>query len=43
MHAYQSTYIDWPAARGEGIPVIGYELDARWIEVYPDKRAELLK
>jgi len=43
LHAYQSTYIDWPAARGEGIPVLGYALDPRWIKVYPDKRAELLK
>jgi len=23
--AYQSAYVDWPAARGEVIPVMGYE------------------
>jgi peptide/nickel transport system substrate-binding protein len=23
-HAYQSAYVDWPAARGEVIPVMGY-------------------
>lgn len=38
QHAYQTTYVDWPAARGEGIPLIGYELDARWIQVYPEKK-----
>jgi len=31
-HAYQ-TYIDWPAARGEVIQVIGYNMDARFIKV----------
>ncbi len=25
-HAYQSAYVDWPAARGEVIPVMGYHL-----------------
>jgi peptide/nickel transport system substrate-binding protein len=25
-HAYQSDYVDWPAARGEVIPVMGYHL-----------------
>jgi len=35
--AYQSAYIDWPAARGEGIPLMGYEFDPRTIEVYPDR------
>ncbi|UCD71678.1 MAG: ABC transporter substrate-binding protein [Syntrophobacterales bacterium] len=39
QHAYQTTYMDWPAARGEGIPIIGYELDARWIQIYPEKKA----
>lgn len=38
MHAYQAAYLDWPAARGEGIPIIGYELDARWIEIHPGQR-----
>ena len=42
-HAYQATYVDWPAARGEVIPVMGYNFAGRFIKVYPDKRAELLK
>jgi len=42
-HAYQATYVDWPAARGEIIPVMGYNFAGRFIKVYPDKRAELLK
>jgi len=42
-HAYQATYVDWPAARGEIIPVMGYNFAVRFIKVYPDKRAELLK
>jgi len=41
--AYQATYIDWPTARGENPPIMGYEIIARFIRVYPDKRAELLK
>jgi peptide/nickel transport system substrate-binding protein len=36
-HAYQS-YIDWPAARGESIPVMGYDFAARFIQVYPEKK-----
>jgi len=43
LHAYQSAYVDWPAAKGENIPVVGCDLDPRWIQVYPNKRAELLK
>jgi peptide/nickel transport system substrate-binding protein len=39
QHAYQTTYMDWPAARGEGIPIIGYDLDARWIQIYPEKKS----
>jgi len=42
-HAYQSSYVEWPAARGEVIPVMGYNFDARFIKVYPEKREELLK
>jgi peptide/nickel transport system substrate-binding protein len=42
-HAYQKAYIDWPAAKGEEIPIMGYNFAARFIKVYPDKRAELLK
>jgi len=32
-HAYQSAYVDWPAARGEIIPVMGYTMFAPVIEV----------
>jgi peptide/nickel transport system substrate-binding protein len=32
-HAYQSAYVDWPAARGEVIPVMGYTMFAPAIEV----------
>jgi len=42
-HAYQKTYIDGPAFRGEATPFMGYDLDSRFIKVYPEKRAELLK
>jgi len=38
QHAYQAAYVDWPAARGEGIPIIGYDLDARWIQLDADKQ-----
>jgi peptide/nickel transport system substrate-binding protein len=41
-HAYQAAYIDWPAARGEANPVMGYNMAARFIKVYPEKRAALL-
>jgi len=33
-HAYQS-YIDWPAAQGKSIPVMGYDFAARFIAVRP--------
>ena len=42
-NGYQATYIDWWAARGEAIPIMGYNFAARFIKVYPEKRAELLK
>jgi peptide/nickel transport system substrate-binding protein len=32
-HAYQSAYVDWPAARGEVIPVMGYTMFAPVIAV----------
>ncbi|HAF70729.1 MAG: D,D-dipeptide ABC transport system substrate binding protein DdpA [Acetothermia bacterium 64_32] len=41
-HAYQSAYVDWPTARGEVNPVMGYNMAARFIKVYPEKRQELL-
>jgi len=37
-HAYQASYIDWPSVRGEKIPVMGYDFDARFIQVYPEKK-----
>ncbi len=37
LRAYQSAYVDYPAARGEIIPVAEYELDFRWFQVYPEK------
>ncbi|MEM0112577.1 MAG: hypothetical protein QXS56_03110, partial [Fervidicoccaceae archaeon] len=41
-HAYQSYYVDWPQARGEGVMLYGYSIDLRTIQVFPEKRAELL-
>ena len=39
IHAYQSAYIDWPATKkGEGIKVMGYNFDCRFIQVYPEKK-----
>jgi len=32
-HAYQSAYVDWPAARGEVIPVMGYTMFAATVGV----------
>ncbi len=43
LRAYQAYYVDFPAARGETVPLLGYHLECRWIQVYPEKRAELLK
>ncbi len=40
-HAYQSYYITWPQAQ-DPIPVMGYNVAARFIQVDPVKRAELL-
>jgi len=37
LRAYQSAYVDYPAARGEIIPIAEYELDFRWFQVYPEK------
>jgi peptide/nickel transport system substrate-binding protein len=36
-HAYQS-YIDWPAAKGKSIPVMGYDFAARFIGVHPEMK-----
>ena len=43
MRCYQEGYIDWPAAKGNVIPVLGYDISPREIKVYPEKRLELLK
>lgn len=42
-HAYQETYVDWPAARGEVFLSRKYNECMRYIKVYPEKREELLK
>ncbi len=34
-HAYQSAYVDWPAAKGEVIPVMGYNMYAPVIQILP--------
>ena len=39
-HAYQASYIDWPAIKGEVAPVMGYAFDARSIQIYPEKKAQ---
>jgi len=36
LHAYQADYVDWPQAEHQ-IPVAGYELDCRFIQVLPEK------
>lgn len=41
--AYQSAYMDWPAAKGEVMPYYAYNTAVRFIKVYPEKREELLK
>jgi len=40
---YQAAYVDWPAAKGKVVPLLGYNLAGRFIKVYPEKRDELLK
>lgn len=37
-HAYQACYVNWPQLDAP-IPVMGYMLDARFIEVFPDRVA----
>ncbi len=39
-HAYQAHYIDWPCIENP-IPVLGYNFDMRFIEIYPELREEL--
>ena len=33
--AYQASYIDWPAAKGKSVPIMGYDFAARFIQIYP--------
>jgi peptide/nickel transport system substrate-binding protein len=38
-HAYQASYIDWPAVKEENkIPVMGYDFNARLIQIYPERK-----
>ncbi len=37
LRGYQANYIDYPAARGDILPIAEYELDFRWIQVFPEK------
>jgi len=43
LRAYQAYYVDFPAAKGQVVPLLGYDLEFRWIQVYPEKRQELLR
>ncbi len=36
--AYQASYIDWPAAKGKSVPIMGYDFAARFIQVYPERK-----
>jgi peptide/nickel transport system substrate-binding protein len=42
-NAYQANYIDGPVFRAEAPSLMGYDLDSRFIKIYPEKRYELLK
>jgi len=39
LRAYQAHYVDFPAARGEAAPLLGYHMECRKIQVFPEKRA----
>ncbi|HLI46708.1 MAG TPA: ABC transporter substrate-binding protein [Geobacterales bacterium] len=41
VRAYQAYYVDFPAAKGNVPSILGYEFDFRWIQVFPDKKAQL--
>jgi peptide/nickel transport system substrate-binding protein len=44
LKAYQAYYVDWPAAKGNApYLILGLDLEYWRINVYPEKRAELLK
>jgi peptide/nickel transport system substrate-binding protein len=39
--AFQASYVDWPAVKEENkIPVMGYDFNARLIQVYPEKKMQ---
>ena len=37
-HAYQASYVEWPATTGDKIPVMGYDFAANLIQVFPERR-----
>ncbi len=42
--AYQASYIDWPTSKpGNVLPAYGYYIVARFIKVFPEKRAALVR
>jgi peptide/nickel transport system substrate-binding protein len=41
--AYQSAYVNWPAAEGDVSALAGHEMFAAVIEVFPERRSELLQ
>ncbi len=44
LKAYQAYYVDWPAAKGDApYQILGLDLEYWRINVYPEKRAELIK
>ncbi len=38
--AFHADYVDWPLARGEGRPLLGPDLDARWIKIDAEKQPD---
>jgi len=39
--AYYASYVDWYAAKGQWVPVLGYNFDCRFIGIDAAKKAEL--
>jgi peptide/nickel transport system substrate-binding protein len=42
MHPYQDYYVDWPIMEGKSPPDLCYNFELRFMQVYPEKRQELL-
>jgi peptide/nickel transport system substrate-binding protein len=42
MHPYQDYYVDWPIMEGKSPPDLAYNFELRSMQVYPEKREELL-